>query len=91
MPNREPYYRVAWRDQWGNCGEGRLLGLERADEFAREFTGRSWAAIIDPVSFTFMQEYGVRWADLQKLARKPPARVLATGGRAIAAGAARAC
>jgi hypothetical protein len=87
-----PYFLVAWRDEWGECGQGRVRGLDRAVKFAAQFDGpRSWAVIIHPETCRVLVECGVRFADLQKLARKPPARVLATGGRAIAAGAARAC
>jgi hypothetical protein len=70
-----PYYTVAWRDEWGETGQGRLLGFDRADEFARQFdSSRSWAVIIGPLSFTFIREYGVRFNAIGKIPRKPPGR-----------------
>jgi hypothetical protein len=87
-----PYYLVAWRDEWGETGSGQLRGLEKADDYAREFTKpRAWAVIIDPLKFTFIKEYGVRFADLKRLARKPPVRVPLSGGQRATAAGVQAC
>lgn len=83
------WWIVAWRTDW-ESGQSRFRGRDDAEEFMQRFDGpRSWAALIDPVTYGIARAVGTRFVDLARVSgRKAPGKEVRSPESQLAARAA---